>query len=329
MLEAFIEFKIGELIGASPTGSLPAADIIRACGLDAQRGWKLLHGLALIEILDEEGGEFGAESATFSLSADAKAFFGEEGSGGYFFREMLHWQKVVTTDIDIPFGKVLEGASLPHQPEWPPENAFAAAWVEEWMIQSSEGPISTVVGSGALTGLKRLLDVGGGDGCVTAGVVDAYRAADPECELCATVFNLPAVAALARTRIADSGRGHYMSVHEGDFLKDALPGGFDAVMFSRVLTDWDAEHVRMILGKAKAALAPGGKIVINEAFLDGNRDYCTAWEFRYIFYDTFGRATFKPAATYQAILEGLGMRVTKITPMTDNAFYSVLEAVVA
>ena len=332
MLEAFIEFEIGELIGASATGSLPASTIISECGLDPLRGWKLLHGLALIEILDEEGGVFGESSASYSLSSDAKAYFGTKGTDGYFFREMLHWQKVVTTDVEVPFSKVLVGATLPPQPEWPPEDAFAAAWVEQWMISSSEGPISTIVSSNALAGVRRLLDVGGGDGCVTAGVVDAYRAPGTGTapDLHATVFNVPSVAELARTRIANTDHGHCMAVHAGDFVKDAaLPGGFDAVMFSRVLTDWDADHVRMLLGKAKAALAPGGKIVINEAFLDGNRDYCTAWEFRYVFYDTFGKAAFKPVSTYRAILQDLGMRVTKVSPMTDTAFYSVLEAVIA
>lgn len=330
MLEAFIEFKIGELIGASETSSLSASTIIQKCGLDPKRGWKLLHGLSLIEILEEQGGTFGDEEETvYSLSADAKAFFGPKGTDGYFFREMLYWQKVVTTDVQVPFRDVLLGASLPPQPEWPPENAFAAAWVEQWMISSSAGPISTIVNSDALAGVKRLLDVGGGDGCVTAGVVDAYRASGRAPELHATVFNLPSVAALARQRIANTGHGHCMDVHQGDFLKDNLPSGYDAVMFSRVLTDWDAEHVRLILGKAVKALAPGGKIIINEAFLDGNRDYCTAWEFRYIFYDTFGKATFKPVSTYREILESLGMRVLKVTPMTDQAFYSVLEAVVA
>ena len=79
-----------------------------------------------------------------------------------------------------------------------------------------------------------------------------------------------------------------MTVHQGDFLKEELPGGFDRVLFSRVLTDWTPKVCLMLFEKARRALAPDGRLVINEAFVEGNLDYAIAWEFRYIFYDTFG-----------------------------------------
>ena len=82
----------------------------------------------------------------------------------------------------------------------------------------------------------------------------------------------------------------------------------------------------MLFEKARRALAPGGRLVINEAFVDGNLDYSIAWEFRYIFYDTFGRAMFKPLAVYQRLLADAGFEIVKVSPMLDDAFYSVVEA---
>ena len=142
-----------------------------------------------------------------------------------------------------------------------------------------------------------------------------------------TVFNLEASAYIARRIISGKGMTDRVAVHTGDFLKNELPGGFDRVMYSRVLTDWDPNTCVMLLQKARQALAPGGRVVINEALLDGNVDYSLSWEFRYIFYDTFGRAVYKSVDVYEHLLRDAGLRILKVTPMIDDAFYSVVEAV--
>ena len=84
---------------------------------------------------------------------------------------------------------------------------------------------------------------------------------------------------------------------------------------------------RMLFEKARRALVRNGRLVINEALVEGNLDYTIAWEFRYIFYDTFGRALFKPLSMYQQLLEETGFQIVKVSPMLDDAFYSVIEAI--
>jgi hypothetical protein len=149
-----------------------------------------------------------------------------------------------------------------------------------------------------------------------------------------TVFNLPASAELAAARVGDSALSDKINIVQGDFLIDELPrgpngNGFDRVLFSRVLTDWTPSVCKMLFEKSKRALAPGGKLVINEAFAEGNEDYVISWEFRYIFYDTFGRVLFKPLELYRQLLAEAGFRVVSVSPMLDYAFYSVLVAEVA
>jgi hypothetical protein len=79
-----------------------------------------------------------------------------------------------------------------------------------------------------------------------------------------TVFNLPNSAFLARKAIAAKGLKYDVSVHEGDFLIDELPTGFDRILYSRVLCDWSPEVCLMQFQKANRALLPGGKLIINE-----------------------------------------------------------------
>jgi hypothetical protein len=119
-----------------------------------------------------------------------------------------------------------------------------------------------------------------------------------------------------------------VKVLEGDFLRYELPTGFDRILYSRVLCDWPPDICLMLFHKSKRALFQGGKIVINEALLDGNIDLCIAWEFRHIFCDTYGRALFKPLEVYSYLLREAGFEISKVSPMIDDAFYSVIEAVV-
>ncbi|NLE39590.1 MAG: hypothetical protein GX621_16345, partial [Pirellulaceae bacterium] len=132
---------------------------------------------------------------------------------------------------------------------------------------------------------------------------------------------------LARQCIAEWNCGDRMAVHEGDFLKDELPTGFDGVLLSRVVTDYTPKTCLMLFEKAHRALEGNGRLIINEALVDGNNDYAISWEFRYLFYDTFGRAAFKSLAVYQSLLEEAGFDVVDVSPMLDDAFYSVIQAV--
>jgi cyclopropane fatty-acyl-phospholipid synthase-like methyltransferase len=220
----------------------------------------------------------------------------------------------------LPLVEVLGGIALPEAVRWPPPGEEAAVHLETWMRVTADGAIKTLYQSGAILGASRLLDVGGGDGTIGCALAHEYP------QLQVTVFNLPASAALAERTIRERRFAPRVAVHEGNFLEDELPGGFDRVLFSRVLTDWSPEVCRMLFEKARRALAPGGVLVINEALVDGNLDYTIAWEFRYIFYDTFGRAMFKPLEVYRELLADAGFAITKVSPMLDDAFYSVIEA---
>ena len=311
---------------------MKASEICTELGLDAHRGWKFLHSLALAGLLDESKGEMGNDAAEYCLSKDAQNFFGTRGEAedSYFFRELvLYWR--YCNDLPLSLVDVLKGAQLPQMPVWPPATYEHAQHLEKWMTVTSEGAKTTLLSSKAMEGARRLLDVGGGDGTIAIAVVKASEANGSTPATTATVFNLPASAALARDNIAAWGLENKVDVCEGNFLKDELPRGpdeegFDRVLFSRVLTDWTPEVCSMLFAKARRALAPGGQLVINEAFSEGNEDFVTAWEYRYLFYDTFGRVLYKPLTLYRQLLAEAGFKIVSVAPMLDSAFYSVVVA---
>lgn len=113
------------------------------------------------------------------------------------------------------------------------------------------------------SGVRRLLDVGGGGGAFTIELCRAYP------HLTATVYDLPFVCEQTRERIAEAGLTDRITCVAGDFFVDAeLPGGHDAALLTSVLHDWSPAENQQILDKVVAALPAGGRVLICEVFMD-------------------------------------------------------------
>jgi demethylspheroidene O-methyltransferase len=109
---------------------------------------------------------------------------------------------------------------------------------------------------------RRMLDVGGGNGSFCVSV--AKRA--PALQM--TVLDLPSVAEVARQHIERQGFASRISAVGGDAIAGPLPEGHDLITFSRILHDHDEPAVRAMLRHARAALAPGGTLLIAEPMAD-------------------------------------------------------------
>jgi demethylspheroidene O-methyltransferase len=105
---------------------------------------------------------------------------------------------------------------------------------------------------------QRILDVGGGEGAF----LEAVGRRHPHLSL--TLFDLPAVAERGRGRLGESLPGNRVQVQGGDFFKDPLPGGSDLISLVRILHDHDDDDVLRILRSVRAALPPGGTVLVAE-----------------------------------------------------------------
>ena len=147
-----------------------------------------------------------------------------------------------------------------------------------------------------------LMDVGGGEGVFAAAA--AQRWSGLQCR----VFDLPAVAQRASRRFALHGLAARTSTVGGNFLTDALPPGADVVTLVRVLLDHKDADAELLLRRVRAALAPGGRLVIAEAFAGakGAEPVGAAYFGLYLMAMGGGRA--RPVAEYQAMLQAAGFR---------------------
>ena len=72
------------------------------------------------------------------------------------------------------------------------------------------------------------------------------------------------MAARAEARFRREGLSGRAEAIGGSFLADPLPAGADVVTLVRVLYDHDDEAVRLLLRRVRAALPPGGRLIVAE-----------------------------------------------------------------
>lgn len=108
----------------------------------------------------------------------------------------------------------------------------------------------------------RLIDIGGGHGGYSMALARRYP------HLTATVFELPAAAAVARDIIAREGLSDRVRVRAGDFQREELGQGYDVALIFGVLVSETAEGKLTLLRKTHTALAPGGIVAIRESWFD-------------------------------------------------------------
>ena len=103
---------------------------------------------------------------------------------------------------------------------------------------------------------RNLLDVGGGAGTYAMAFLREMPA------MRATLFDFPAIAAIAREQFQAAGLGERTACVAGDYLKDELPEGHDIALLSAVIHQHGPEENAALYAKVYRALNPGGRIVI-------------------------------------------------------------------
>jgi len=117
----------------------------------------------------------------------------------------------------------------------------------------------------ALSGRSRLLDVGGGSGIYACAIAARHP------HMRATVLDQAPVQRIASTLVAERGFAGRIDVVAADFHAVPLPAGYDVHLFSNVLHDWDEPEVRHLLAASFRNLAPGGLLVIHDAFINADK----------------------------------------------------------
>lgn len=112
--------------------------------------------------------------------------------------------------------------------------------------------------------VRSVLDIGCAQGCVPVRLVTAHP------HLRADGFDLPEVGPIFSRYVAAHGLSDRVHFTAGDFFRDELPPA-DVLIMGKILHDWDSPTKRMLIGKAHAALPPGGSLIVYEMLIDDAR----------------------------------------------------------
>src|SRR3989304_4553475 len=112
----------------------------------------------------------------------------------------------------------------------------------------------------------RVLDLGGGPGTYAVAFADACPGAE------ITVFDTQATLRVARKILRERGAAERVRLVEGDFLADPLGGPYDFAWISQILHAYSGTDCVKLLRRARSALAPGGRVAVQEVLLAEGAD---------------------------------------------------------
>jgi ubiquinone/menaquinone biosynthesis C-methylase UbiE len=124
------------------------------------------------------------------------------------------------------------------------------------------GPAAALAHTVDFSAHTRLLDVGGGTGSWSVAVVEAHP------HMQATVFELPAVAEVARRRIASAGLSPRVAVVAGDATAAPLPAGHDVCLVANLFHYFSPDENKHLLASVRGAVDAGARLLIADFWTD-------------------------------------------------------------
>jgi len=244
-LELDIFTAVGDGANAEQIGTRIQANA-RAVGM-------LLNALVALGLLSKSGD-------VYSNTPESARFF-VQGSKDNHRNGLLHianiWHRWSTlTDA------VRRGSHIPidrdNTPGWTRD--FIAA-----MQRIAKERAPHVVKTLGTAGARRVLDLGGGSGAYSI----AFAKACPEvrCE----ILDLPEVVPLAAEYISKAGVSAQVSLRAGDMLRDDFGSGYDIIMLNAICHMFSEEQNQDIFRRAHDALAPHGRLVVQDFFLNPDK----------------------------------------------------------
>jgi len=164
---------------------------------------------------------------------------------------------------------------------------------------------------------KHVVDVGGGQGALISHILLRHPLVR------GTLYDLPDV--VSDPAGIDAAVRDRCEVVPGNFF-ESVPGGADAYVMQQIIHDWDDERCEKILSLCRAALAPGGRVLVVDAVIEpGNAfDPVKVIDLHMLL---LSGGLERTEAQFSALFARSGLALVKVHPTA--AMFSIIEARVA
>jgi SAM-dependent methyltransferase len=240
-------------------GPKSSEELAPAVGADARALYRLLRALTSVGVfVEDEDSRFGLTPLGAYLQSDvpgslraAAIYFGLEELS----RAWSHLSYSVQTGQPA-FDHVFGMGSFEYLERHPESGRV----FHEAMTDLTRQRAAAVVAAYDFAGLKKIVDVGGGQGEFLIAVLKAHPT------LTGVLFDLPAAINSAQQAIAAADLTERCTLVAGDFFA-AVPRGGDAYVLSAVIHDWLDDKARAILQNCHRAMGKNGTLLLIERVL--------------------------------------------------------------
>jgi len=169
------------------------------------------------------------------------------------------------------------------------------------------------------SGFERIVDVGGSQGALLAGLLEAAPRAT------GVLFDVPEVIAGAGAAIAARGLADRVKLVGGDFFEATPPGG-DLYLLKSILHDWPDEDAARILESCYRAARPGSTLLVVEGLLpSGPAPSSIHLMDLAMLVAVDGRE--RTREEYEELLEGAGYQLERVIPIPASYYpWNLIEA---
>jgi demethylspheroidene O-methyltransferase len=295
ILYGCVELELFDKLAAGPRS---AEDLAGEMGMDAKAADRFLRAAVAVDLLERRG------EGRFGLGKLGIAMPGNPGIAA-----MVRHHRMLYQDLEDPlalFRGELNETQLARYWSYAGSADPAADGddrVAEYslLMSASSGFVAEdTLDAYPLSKHRCLMDVGGGEGRFLIQAGQRW----PQLKL--RLFDLPAVVERAKAGFVAAGMADRAEVYGGNVKVDALPLGADIISLVRVILDHNDDGAMSILRAVRAALEPGGTLLITEPMSEtpGAEPVGDAYFGLYLLAMGSGRT--RPPREHRAMLQAAG-----------------------
>jgi hypothetical protein len=297
-------------------GAKTADELAQATGTQPRALYRILRALASVGIFAEDDG------GRFSLTALAQPLRSNTPDSlrdfSIFIGADWHWRAwgdlFGSAQSGLPAFERIYGKAYF---DYLGENAGPAQVFNDAMTSISTAASAAIVDGYDFTGVRKLVDVGGGHGMLLCSILERYP------QMNGMLIDAPSVITGTKEAIEAHGLSNRCEAVGGDFFA-SVPAGGDAYIMKHIIHDWNDERASTILQCCHRQMPADGRLLVVELVIpEGNAP-------------SFGKlmdlemlvllhSYERTEAEYRELFRRSGFKLTRIVP-TKSA-YSVIEGV--
>jgi len=309
------DLNLADIIGI---GSRSVDFLAQETKTHPQSLYRLMRALASDGIFRE------TEPMVFVNTSLSKALMDGKGSMKYMIQHQMNktnWDIVNEMGYSVKTGnssavKLLGTDIFDHLKNSPEKNKL----YNKAMTNTSDISSAAIVSAYDFSGIKKLVDIGGGEGYLLSVILTKYPSMN------GIVMDFPHVVESAKENFKKFGIENRAEAIPGDFF-ETIPAGADAYIMKNILHAFDDPTCIRILQKIKAVMETGARLLIVDTAIrpDNKPSFGKIFDLQMLIATTSGKERTKDE--FDILLQQSGFKLKRVVDTVSP--FSIVEAVLS